>query len=116
MKCKGLYMKCKTSVDMILIIWFNTINIKNQPERDVSEWQDQKKMTSENLMVIKSNDLIRKKKSALSARQQKIVLYLIAQIEPHDDDFKEYEFKMRIFVICAALDAVGKPIKRCGKR
>ena len=42
-KCKGLYMKCKTSVDMILIIWFNTINIKNQPERDVSEWQDQKR-------------------------------------------------------------------------
>lgn len=31
------------SVDMILIIWLNTINTKTQLERDVAEWQDQKK-------------------------------------------------------------------------
>lgn len=67
-----------------------------------------KKMTSENLMVIKSNDLIRKKKSALSARQQKIVLYLIAQIEPHDDDFKEYEFKMKDFCHLCGIRCCGK--------
>lgn len=66
------------------------------------------KMSNENLMVVKSNDLIRKKKSALSARQQKIVLYLIAQIEPHDEDFKEYQFKIQDFCRLCGVRCCGK--------
>ena len=59
-------------------------------------------------MVVKSNDLIQKSKFNLSLIQQKIVLYLIAQIMPWDEDFKEYEFSIKDFCnICGIAEKSG---------
>lgn len=58
---------------------------------------------------IKSNDLIQKSWSSLSLQQQKIVLYLISQITPFDDDFKLYTFSINEFCkICRIDEGNGK--------
>lgn len=57
--------------------------------------------------VVKANELITHTKFSLSAQQQKIVLFLIAQIRPQDDDFKEYEFSIQEFCRACGLDRAG---------
>lgn len=47
--------------------------------------------------VVKANSLIQKSRFSLSTQQQKIVLFIISQIEPYDDEFKLYEFKITEF-------------------
>ena len=47
--------------------------------------------------VVKANDLIQKSRFNLSLQQQKIVLYLISQITPYDEEFKLYEFSILDF-------------------
>ena len=47
-----------------------------------------------NKTVRKSNDLITKSRFDLSIQQQKILLYIIAQIKPYDEDFKTYSFSI----------------------
>lgn len=51
-------------------------------------------MLSRGKQVIKANELIQKSSFNLSAQQQKIILYIISQIEKGDDDFKEYTFDL----------------------
>lgn len=48
-------------------------------------------------VVVKANTLIQKSRFSLSAQQQKIILFIISQIEPYDDDFKLYQFKITDF-------------------
>lgn len=48
--------------------------------------------------VTKANELITKSRFDLSLLQQKIVLYLISQISPYDEDFKLYEFSIAEFL------------------
>ena len=48
-------------------------------------------------LVVKSNDLIQKSRFDLGVSQQRIVLYLISQIKPEDDDVKLYEFTIKEF-------------------
>ena len=56
--------------------------------------------------VKKSNDLIQKSRFDLTLQQQKIVLYLISQISPYDEDFKLYEFSIPEFCkICGITDS-----------
>ena len=38
--------------------------------------------------VIKSNDLIQRSRFDLSLQEQKIILYLISQITPYDEEFQ----------------------------
>ena len=57
-----------------------------------------------NKTVIKSNDLIQKSRFSLSLQQQKIVLCLIAQISPYDDEFKLYEFNVVDFCKACGID------------
>ena len=47
--------------------------------------------------VVKSNDLIQKSRFDLSLQEQKIILYLISQITPYDEEFKLYEFSITDF-------------------
>lgn len=59
--------------------------------------------------VTKANDLIQKSRFNLSLQQQKIVLYLISQITPFDEDFKLYEFSIAEFCrVCGIDDNNGK--------
>lgn len=54
--------------------------------------------------VVKANDLIQKSRFNLSLQQQKIVLYLISQITPFDEDFKLYEFSIPEFCKICGID------------
>lgn len=54
--------------------------------------------------MTKANELIQKSRFSLSLQQQKIVLYLIAQILPFDDDFKLYEFSIQEFCRVCGID------------
>jgi plasmid replication initiation protein len=59
--------------------------------------------------VIKANDLIQKSRFNLSLQQQKIVLYLISQITPYDEEFKLYEFDIGDFCrVCGINETSGK--------
>lgn len=50
-----------------------------------------------NSTVRKANDLIQKSRFNLTLQQQKIMLYLISQISPDDEEFKLYEFSIPDF-------------------
>ena len=54
--------------------------------------------------VVKANELIQKSRFSLSLQQQKIVLYLISQITPYDEDFKLYEFSIIDFCKVCGID------------
>ena len=54
--------------------------------------------------VTKGNDLIQQSRFNLSLVQQKILLYLIAQINPFDTDFREYSFKIPEFCKTCGID------------
>lgn len=59
--------------------------------------------------VTKANDLIQKSRFDLGLQQQKIILYLISQITPYDEDFKLYEFSIPEFCrVCGIDDTSGK--------
>ena len=47
--------------------------------------------------VVKANELIQKSRFNLTLQQQKIVLYLISQIERNDKEFKLYSFSIQQF-------------------
>jgi len=58
-------------------------------------------------VVVKANTLIQKSRFSLSAQQQKIILFIISQIEPYDDDFKLYQFKITDFCKVCGIDPHG---------
>ena len=56
-------------------------------------------------IVVASNDLLLKSRFSLTARQQKIILYLISKISPFDTDFQLYDFSISEFCRCCGIDA-----------
>lgn len=56
-------------------------------------------------IIRKNNDLIQKSRFSLSTQQQKVVLYLISQIKPSDDDFKLYRFSIKEFCEVCHIDS-----------
>src|SRR5271166_1497694 len=63
---------------------------QKQPERDTVVWQH--------------NSLV-EARYELTAREQKLLLYVIAMIEPEDEDFKRYVVNIAEFAELAGLDA-----------
>lgn len=61
-------------------------------------------MREREALVVKSNELIQQSRFSLTARQQKIVLYLISKIKPEDEDFKRYLFSINDFCNVCGLD------------
>ena len=57
--------------------------------------------------VVKANTLIQRSRFSLTAQQQKIVLFIISQIEPYDEDFKLYEFKITEFCRVCGIEPKG---------
>lgn len=55
-------------------------------------------------VVVKANDLIQKSRFNLSIQQQKIILFLISQINYKDEEFKEYEFSIQDFCKVCGID------------
>lgn len=64
-------------------------------------------LVDKNKSVIKANKLIQKSRFSLSTQQQKIMLYLIAQISPFDDDFKLYDFNILDFCKICGIETKG---------
>lgn len=58
-------------------------------------------------IVVKSNQLIQHARFSLSTQQQKIVLYIISQIQPFDEEFKLYEFKITDFCSVCGIEPKG---------
>lgn len=58
-------------------------------------------------LVTKANELIQKSRFNLTLQQQKIILYLISQISPFDEDFKLYEFSIAEFCRVCGIDAAS---------
>lgn len=66
-------------------------------------------LLARNGIVKKSNELIQKSRFSLSLQQQKIMLYLISQIRPYDEEFKVYEFSLSEFCkVCGIHDRSGR--------
>lgn len=57
--------------------------------------------------VRKANALIQKSRYNLSTPQQKILLFLISQVKPYDDDFKVYELDRLEFCKVCGIDHTG---------
>ena len=57
--------------------------------------------------VRKSNFLIQKSRFSLSLMQQKIMLFLISQISPLDEDFRDYTFSIPEFCKITGIDISG---------
>lgn len=55
-------------------------------------------------LIFKANELIQKSRFSLTLQQQKIILYLISQITPCDEDFKLYEFSIVDFCKVCGID------------
>ena len=73
--------------------------------------QEQKYLEIRHNTVVKANELIQKSRFSLSLQQQKVVLFLISQITPFDEDFKLYEFSIVEFCkVCADLKSAIKEI------
>lgn len=66
--------------------------------------QEQKYLEIRHNTVVKANELIQKSRFSLSLQQQKVVLYLISQITPFDEDFKLYEFSIVEFCKVCGID------------
>lgn len=61
----------------------------------------------QNQLVVKSNDLIRRTRYALTTQEQKVILFLISKIKPDDTDFQEYEFDIYDFCRVCGVDGTG---------
>ena len=72
-----------------------------------------------NKTVVKANDLIQKSRFNLSLQQQKMLLFLISQVTPYDEEFSVYEFSIQEFCRVCGIDvASGKnyqDVKQCIK-
>ena len=58
-------------------------------------------------IVVKSNKLIQQSRFALTTQQQKIILFIISQIQPFDEDLKLYEFKIADFCRVCGIEPQG---------
>lgn len=71
--------------------------------------EPEKLQTKREYSVVKSNELIQQSRFELSTIEQKVVLYLISKIEPGDDDFKLYEFRIKEFCeVCGIHEESGR--------
>lgn len=73
--------------------------------------REERYLALRNKTVVKANDLIQKSRFSLSVQQQKIVLYLISQIMPFDEEFKLYEFSISEFCRVCGIDYNGRSYK-----
>lgn len=71
--------------------------------------EDKDYLSVRNRTVTKANELIQKSRFSLSLQQQKIMLYLISQVSPYDEEFKLYTFSITEFCkVCGIDEKSGK--------
>lgn len=55
-------------------------------------------------LVVKGNELIQKSRFSLTIQQQKIITYIISQINPYDEELQLYEFNIKKFCDACGID------------
>lgn len=78
--------------------------------KKIAEIQDKRERMLENeryMPVVKANSLIQKNRYELSAREQKIVLYLISKIKPEAQELKTIELSLNEFCKITGIDNFG---------
>ena len=79
---------------------------------DIQEIKDKRELReARNELVVKSNVLLRKSRYTLTATEQKIIIYLIAQIKATDKEFDFVEVEMKDFCKVAGIDLIGGEYK-----
>lgn len=68
---------------------------------------EQKYLALRDRVVVKSNQLIQQSRFRLNLQQQKMVLYIVSQIQYSDDDLKLYTFEINDFCRVCGIDSVG---------
>lgn len=76
---------------------------KHKTEYDIKNYPVPQRFNT----VVKANDLIQKSRFNLSTQQQKIVLFIISQIERTDEEFKLYTFKITEFCKLCGIEPKG---------
>ena len=82
------------------------IQMKAKQSEAMKEYRKHKNPERYNT-VIKANTLIQNSRFSLTAQQQKIVLYIISQIEPYDEEFKLYSFEITEFCKLCGIEPKG---------
>jgi len=59
-------------------------------------------------LVVKSNELIQKSRSSMTAQEQKLILYIISKIQPTDEDFKMYTVDLKQLCKVCGIETQGK--------
>lgn len=78
-------------------------NAPSQEEQYIENYPEKQRYN----IVVKSNSLIQHSRFSLSTLQQKIVLYIISQISPYDEELKLYEFKIKDFCKVCGIEPKG---------
>lgn len=78
--------------------------IQFTPDKGAYKVKKNNYLSIRNKSVVKANELIQRSRFSLSLQQQKIVLYIIAQIKETDEDFKLYDFDIREFCATCGID------------
>jgi plasmid replication initiation protein len=72
------------------------------------EKMEQKQISAEQKQkIVKSNEVIQKSRYKFTAQQQKLVLYMISKIRPHETEFKEYTFDLKNLCQILNIDISG---------
>ena len=87
-------------------VWYNYSRgdiMKHSTKTEIGKTNTQTRYNT----VVKSNELIQKSRFSLSTLQQKILLYIISQISPYDNEFGMYEFSVVDFCKVCGIDPQG---------
>lgn len=66
--------------------------------------KEEKYLELRHATIVKANELIQRSRFSLTAQQQKIILAIISQVQPGDEDFKLYEFSIVDFCKAAGIE------------
>jgi plasmid replication initiation protein len=69
------------------------------------EHKDAEKLSAERgYLIVKRNDMIQKSRHQLNLQEQKILLFMISKIKPHENDFTEQVFSISEFCAVCGMD------------
>lgn len=77
------------------LVWYNSLMDNN----NIKE--------KRNALVVKSNELIRNVRYTLSEQEQKLIIYLVSQIEKDDVDFKTIDINIREYCKVTGIKGTG---------
>jgi len=78
------------------------MTLKSEKSRKFKDTRERSK--DRGYLVIKRNDLIQKSRHRMDLQEQKVILFLISKVKPHDKNFTEQVFSISEFCEVCGLD------------